>query len=86
MGMFSQTDQDIHHAAYCARIARINRDGWMTQSLESPETLQDRGERTFVERMRRRIGETLIGMGERMTGTAVAQPAAPTPQGYGPAV
>jgi hypothetical protein len=82
--MFSQTDQDVHHAAYSARNATINRDGWMTQSLESSGALKNRSERSFVERMRRRIGESLIGVGERMTGTVTSHP--PAPNEYGPAV
>jgi hypothetical protein len=84
MGMFGQTNQDIQHAAYIARTARINRDGWMTQDLESSAALQAQRERSSVERMRRRIGETLIEMGERMKGTAITHQ--PAPEGYGPAV
>jgi hypothetical protein len=86
MGMFSQTDQDLHHAAFLARNAKVNRDGWKTEGLASSAARLAQGEEAFVERMRCRFGETLIGIGQRMTGTAISHPPAPAPKGYGPAV
>jgi hypothetical protein len=83
MGMFSQTDQDLHHAAYIARTTKINRERWMTEGLESSAAPQAQGERSFVERMRRRFGETLIGMGERLKGTSPDPATTPTVTGYG---
>ena len=44
--MFNQTNFDLHHAAYIARTAKVNRDGWMTEGMASPGALHDRGQRT----------------------------------------
>ena len=84
--MFSQTDQDLHHAAFLARTAKINRDGWKTEGLASSAARLAQGEPSFVERTRRSFADALIGVGERLARTGVARPSAPAPEGYGPAV
>ena len=84
--MFSQTDQDLHHAAFLARNAKINRDGWMTRAWHLPQPVRAQGEPSFVERTRRSFGDALIGVGERLARTGVARPSATAPEGYGPAV
>lgn len=86
MGVFNQTDFDLHHAAYIARTTRIDRDGWMMESMQSPVVLQDRGQQLFVQRMRRLFGETLIAMGERMQGARADQLSTPATEEFGPAL
>ncbi len=81
--MFSQTDQDLHHAAYIALTTRINREGWMTEGRASPGELHDQGRGPFTARTRRSFGETLIAVGERMKGTTTDHASTPATTGYG---
>jgi hypothetical protein len=67
--MVNQTDLDLHYAEHIARNARVVHHGWKTEGMASLETQQDRSEATFVERMRRRLSQMLIGAGERLNGT-----------------
>ena len=79
--MFSQTDQDLHHAAFLARNAKINRDGWKTEGLASSAARLAQGEPSFVERTRRSFGDALIAVGERMKGTTTDHASTPATTG-----
>ena len=81
--MFKQTDLDVHYAEYIARTTRVNRDGWMTEGMASPAVLHDRGREPFIESMRRRFGDALIAVGERMKGTTADHTVTPATTGYG---
>jgi len=83
MGMCSQSDQDVHHAAYIARTTRINREGWMTEGMASPGDMHDQGRGQFIERTRRSFGDALIAVGQRMKGTTADHASTPATAGYG---
>jgi hypothetical protein len=86
MGMFNQNNFDLHYAAYVARTTKVDRDGWMMEDLASSGAAQVRRSETFVQRMRRLFGKTLVGIGERIQGTRAAHASTPAMERYGPAI
>ena len=84
--MFNQTDLDVRYAEHIARNARVDRHGWMTDGPPTLGALPGRGAAGWGERTRRRIGETLIGVGKRMQGTSVVHATTAALKGFGPAV
>ena len=80
--MFSQTDQDLHHAAYIALTTRINREGWMTEGMAYPGNCTIRDE--TVHRTRAAfIWRCVYADGERMKGTTTDHASTPATTGYG---
>ena len=82
--MIDRTDLDLRYADHAARVARVDREGWLREEALPTGARRPRGTATAVGPMRRQIGAALIRAGERLRGTLAADPARSAAAGFTP--
>ena len=80
--MIDRTDLDLRYADHAARVARVDREGWLREEALPIGERRPRGMAAAIELMRRQIGAALIRAGERLQGTLAAESARPAAARY----
>jgi hypothetical protein len=75
--MINLAEMEIRRADYAARVERFNREGWMRAAAVPTAGGRTRRMPSTVGLMRRRVGDALIGVGERLRGTPAGHAADP---------
>ncbi len=69
--MIDVKDMESRLADSAARVARVNRDGWMWEASAPAGHTRIQGISMVIASTRRRAGAALIWTGERIQGTTV---------------
>ncbi len=62
--MINLADIEQRHRNHQARIARVNRDGWLLEAAKSSQASRPRGEAKAGHSLRRTIGHAVVHCGE----------------------
>jgi hypothetical protein len=76
--MINLADIEERHLNHQARIARVNRDGWIQEAAKSSRASRPRVATEAGHSLRRTIGHAVVQCGEWLQGTPDVESTSPT--------
>jgi hypothetical protein len=80
--MINQTEAHNRHVAHTARIARVNRDGWIYEASRTTRGGSTPVVSRVISRIRQTIRTAVVQAGGRLQGSPAGDPVNPAETGY----
>jgi hypothetical protein len=82
--MIHLMDMETKRAEYALKVDRVSRDAWMLEPSPDDRRIRKLHATSVVERIRRQVGDALVGAGEQLRGAPVSNSAALVAAPYTP--